>query len=61
MTTLILSVFMYSFYPTAYQAQEAQALPIVIVDEEQSAMTSAIIGQVSNSPNVKIKAVTANF
>ena len=62
LTTLILSVFMYSFfYPTAYQAQQAQALPIVIVDEEQSAMTSAIIGQVSNSPNVKIKAITANF
>ena len=62
LTTLILSVFMYSFfYPTAYQAQQAQALPIIIVDEEQSAVTSAIIGQVANSPNVEIKAVTGNF
>ena len=62
LTTLILSVFMYSFfYPTAYQAQQAQALPIIIVDEEQSAVTSAIIGQVAKSPNVEIKAETGNF
>lgn len=62
LTTLILSVFMYSFfYPTAYQAQQAQALPIIIVDEEQSAATSAIIGEVSKSPNVEIKAITGNF
>ncbi|RKG53631.1 ABC transporter permease [Acinetobacter cumulans] len=62
LTTLILSVVLYSFfYPTAYQSQQAQSIPIVIVDEEQSAMTSAIIGQVAQSPNVEIKAVTANF
>ncbi len=62
LTTLVLSVFLYSFfYPTAYQAQQAQSLPIIIVDEEQSALTAAIISQVSNSPNVEIKAVTGNF
>lgn len=62
LTTLILSVFLYSFfYPTAYQAQQAQALPIIIVDEEQSTVTSTIIGHVANSPNVDIKAITGNF
>ena len=62
LTTLILSVLFYSFfYPTAYQAEHAQALPIVIVDEEQSALTSSLISQVSQSPNVSITAVTANF
>ena len=62
LTTLILSVVFYSFfYPTAYQAQQAQSIPIVIVDEEQSPMTSAIIGQVTQSPNVEIKAITTNF
>ena len=62
LTTLILSVLMYSFfYPTAYQAQQAQALPIIIVDEEQSALTSTIIGQVTQSPNVEVKAVIGNF
>jgi len=61
-TTLVLSVFLYSFfYPTAYKAQHAESLPIVIVDEEQSLLTSTIITEVSKSPNVKIKAVTGNF
>ena len=62
LTTLVLSVFFYSFfYPTAYKAQQAEALPIVIVDEEQSSLTTSIISQVSSSPNVDIKAVTGNF
>lgn len=61
-TTLILSVIFYSFfYPTAYQAQQAESLPIIIVDEEQSTLTANIINQVSQSPSVDIKAVTANF
>jgi ABC-2 type transport system permease protein len=61
-TTLILSVLFYSFfYPTAYKAQHAEALPIVIVDEEQSTLTQQIIGHVSQSPNVSITSVTANF
>ena len=61
-TTLVLSVILYSFfYPTAYKAEHAESLPIVIVDEEQSLITSKIIGEVSKSPNVKIKAVTGNF
>ncbi|WP_130802139.1 ABC transporter permease [Acinetobacter ihumii] len=62
LTTVILSVFFYSFfYPTAYKAEHAESLPIVIVDEEQSVVTSTIIAQVTHSPNVEIKAVTANF
>jgi len=33
LTTMILSVFFYSFfYPTAYKAQTADNLPIIIVD-----------------------------
>src|SRR5690606_34854587 len=61
-TTLILSVLFYSFfYPTSYKAEQAEALPIVIVDEEKSALTNTIISQVSQSPNVQIKAVTGNF
>lgn len=61
-TTLILSVLFYSFfYPIAYQAEHAQALPIVIVDEEQSALTSSLISQVHQSPNVNIIAISANF
>ncbi|ANF82196.1 multidrug ABC transporter permease [Acinetobacter sp. NCu2D-2] len=61
-TTLILSVIFYSFfYPTAYEAQQAEALPIIIVDEEQSALTATIIQHVSQSPNVDIKTVTGNF
>jgi len=62
LTTLILSVFFYSFfYPTAYKAQTAEALPIVIVDEEQSLVTSSIITEVAKSPNVKIQVITGNF
>ncbi len=54
-------IFYSAFYPTAYKAQQAEALPIVIVDEEQSIVTNNIIQQVSLSPNVEVKAVTGNF
>ncbi len=54
-------IFYSVFYPTAYKAQQAEALPIVIVDEEQSIVTNNIIQQVSLSPNVEVKAVTGNF
>lgn len=61
-TTLVLSVLLYSFfYPTAYKAQHAQSLPIVIVDEEQSPLTAQIIQQVRQSPNIEIKAITPDF
>ena len=61
-TTLVLSVFLYSFfYPIAYQAEHAESLPIIVVDEEQSILTNTIIGAVANSPNVEIRAVTGNF
>ena len=62
LTTMVLSIFLYSFfYPTAYKAQQAEALPIVIVDEEQSYLTHAIISQVYKSPNVKVQDITGNF
>lgn len=61
-TTLILSVFIYSFfYPTAYEAEHAESLPIIVVDEEQSTLSANIIAAVAMSPNVKISAVTGNF
>ena len=62
LTTMILSVIFYSFfYPTAYEGQHAESLPIVIVDEEQSQLSNQIITQIQKSPNVEIRAVTANF
>ena len=61
-TTLIVSVLIYSFfYPTAYKAERAEFLPIVIVDEEQSVVTNQIIDAVSKSPNVEIREITGNF
>lgn len=61
-TTLIVSIIMYSFfYPTAYKAQVAEHIPIVIVDEEQSVLTSKIISQTANSPHIHIQAVTSDF
>ncbi|MFT4019893.1 MAG: ABC transporter permease [Acinetobacter sp.] len=62
LTTLILGVIIYGFfYPTAYQAQKAEALPIIIVDEERSELSQSIIQAVSYSPNVEIKQITGNF
>jgi len=62
LTTMVLSVFFYSFfYPTAYQAQTAENLPVIIVDEEQSNLSNAIITQISKSPNIKITEITSNF
>src|SRR5690606_37337259 len=53
-TTLFLSVVFYRFfYPFAYQAQQAEALPIIIVDAEQSHLSARIISQVRQSPDVE--------
>ncbi|RZG74100.1 ABC transporter permease [Acinetobacter sp. WCHAc060025] len=61
-TTMVLSIVLYSFfYPTAYKAETAENLPIIIVDEEQSFLSNTIISQVAKSPNVKIAEVTGNF
>ena len=61
-TTMILAIIIYGFfYPTAYQAQHAEALPIVIVDQEQSQLSNAIITAASQSPNISIKHITVNF
>lgn len=61
-TTLVLSVFFYSFfYPTAYKAEQATHLPLVIVDEEQSLISQQIIQHVEKSPKVKVAAITHNF
>jgi ABC-2 type transport system permease protein len=54
-TTLILSVILYSFfYPTAYKAERAESIPIVIVDEEQSLLTSQVIGQTAIARTLKL-------
>ena len=62
LTTMILSVIFYSFfYPIAYQSQTTEQLPIVIVDEEQSILTTQLITAISNSPNVSIIDISHNF
>lgn len=62
LVTMVLSVFFYSFfYPTAYKAEHAEHLPIVIVDEEQSLLTQKIINEVSKQPDVTIQTVTSDF
>ena len=62
LTTLILSVLFYSvFYPVAYQAEHAESLPIIVVDEEHSVLTQSIIHHVAKSPNVEIRRVTISF
>ena len=43
---MIAAVIMYSFfYPTAYKAQSAEDIPIVIVDQEQKYFNFKIISQ----------------
>ena len=62
LTTMILSVFFYSFfYPIAYEGQKAEDIPMIIVDEEQSHLSNQIITEIQKSPNVKVKQVTGNF
>ncbi|OEY93165.1 multidrug ABC transporter permease [Acinetobacter qingfengensis] len=62
LTTLILSVFLYSFfYPTAYQGQQAEAVPLVIVDQEQSVLTNTIITEIQKSPDIQIQGISSNF
>ncbi len=61
-TTLILSVLFYSFFiQPLIKAQQAEALPIITVDEEQSNVSTHIIGQVAQSPNVEVRRLPAIF
>lgn len=60
--TLVFAVPFYSFfYPAAYQGQVAQSVPIVVVDEENSALSRQIVRAVSATPNVSVYAVDPNF
>ena len=60
--TMVLSVVFYSFfYPFAYKAERPAHLPIVIVDEEQSPLTQAIITTASHTPNIEIFAISDDF
>ena len=60
--TIFTSVIIYTFfYPTAYKAQHAESLPIVIVDEDNSAFTNRMISIVSSSPDLDVKTVTSDF
>ncbi|MFB6348117.1 ABC transporter permease [Moraxella sp. ZJ142] len=60
--TLVLSVYLYSFfYPAAYQAQHAEHVPIVIVDQEQSPLTQKIIQTAKHSPSIEVVAITEQY
>ena len=60
--TLILSIFFYGiFYPTAYNAQQPEGLPIVIVDEERSVTTERVINNIYSNPDVHIVNISGNF
>ncbi|MBF7682679.1 ABC transporter permease [Acinetobacter sp. B5B] len=61
-TTLVLGSILYGFfYPTAYKAQQAEDLPIIIVDQEHSVLTQQIIHTIRSNPNIHITQVTSNF
>ncbi|SDC05962.1 ABC transporter permease [Acinetobacter boissieri] len=61
-TTLVLGAILYGFfYPTAYKAQQAEDLPIIIVDQDQSALSHQIINTIQSNPNIRIAHVTSNF
>lgn len=60
--TMVLSVVFYSFfYPFAYQSQRPDGLPIVIVDQEQSILSQAIIANASRVPDIDVIAIEADF
>lgn len=61
-TTLVLGAILYGFfYPTAYKAQQAQYIPIIIVDELQSPLSQNIIQNLSANTDIQIKSITPNF
>lgn len=61
-TTLVLGSILYGFfYPTAYKAQQAENLPIIVVDQDQSVLTNQIISTIRSNPNIQITEVTSNF
>lgn len=54
---IILAVILYGFYyPAPYAHQTARQLPVIVVDQERSALTRQLIRNLGNAPEVRIVA-----
>ncbi|XID75857.1 ABC transporter permease [Alkanindiges sp. WGS2144] len=61
-STLILAVLLYGFfYPAAYQSQVASQLPIVVVDQDQTALSRTMVGKINVLRSVQVIHQTSNF
>ena len=61
-STLIMAVIIYGFfYPAAYQSQVASQLPIVIVDQDQTALSRTISQKLEVIRAVSVVSYTTNF
>ncbi|MDB5765391.1 MAG: hypothetical protein JWQ61_205 [Collimonas fungivorans] len=61
MTTMILAVVLYSFfYPSAYTKQVASDFPILIVDQDHSPMSRALIRRVDAMNTVHVAGASAS-
>ena len=59
---LILAVFAYAFYyPLAYQHQTATQIPLAVVDMDGSAVSRALIRDISAARGVRVAQVGGNF
>ena len=54
---IVLAVFLYGFYyPAPYAHQQAQDVPIAVVDEESTALTRALVRRIDNSDQTAVVA-----
>ncbi|WBO24263.1 ABC transporter permease [Sphingomonas abietis] len=62
LSTIILAMLLYGFYyPAPYAHQTVQDLPIVIVDEEDSGITRAVIRDLTAAREVRLVAMAPDF
>jgi len=60
-STMVVAVLFYAFYyPAPYRHQTVVDLPVVVVDEEDSAATRALVRALDSAPEVAVVAVTAS-
>ena len=62
LATTLLAVLLYSFYyPAPYAQQTSQELPLVVVDQDDSALSRAMVRELDATRAIRVESVEANM
>ena len=62
LATTLLAVLLYSFYyPAPYAQQTSQKLPVVVVDQDDSALSRAVVRELDATREIRVQAVETSM